>query len=63
MVKDQLFYHIMKNCEMQTYACRLEHDLESRRIKSTKIQVNDYSSEPDFWMHQKNRNNDHDDIF
>lgn len=53
----------MKNGEVQTYACRIEHELESRRIKSARIPVENYSSEPDFWIHQKNRNHDHDDIF
>jgi len=42
----------------------MEHEIDSRKIKSALIPLNNFASEPDVWLHQKNnKSNDHDDIF
>jgi hypothetical protein len=52
-IKDQVFYDVIKNNEKKTYCLRLDHHDPKQRVVLVRITVNNYSSQPDVWLHYK----------
>ena len=53
LIKDQMFYDIVRNGEIKTYCLRLDHADPKCKVMSPKIVINQFVSQVDVWLHYK----------